>query len=111
VEAVVLVLAKLATPDPGRDPERTDSATSSAPYRLYNIGNNSPVCLNEVIEGLEEALGKKAIRNLLPMQPGDVLETYADIDALVHDFNFRPRTAIREGTRKFVEWYLSYYGR
>ena len=111
VEGVVRILAKPAEPDPAWDPEKPHPATSNAPYRVYNIGNHSPVWLDEVIEGLEEALGKKATRNLMPMQPGDVLETFADVEALAQDFDFRPQTPVREGIRKFVDWYVSYYGR
>ena len=109
-DGVVRVLDNPAASDPGWDPERPGPATSSAPHRLYNIGNNAPVQLEDAIAGLEEALGKKAVKNLLPLQPGDVVDTCADVDALARDFGFQPRTTIREGTRRFAEWYLDYYG-
>jgi UDP-glucuronate 4-epimerase len=84
-------------------------ATSSPPYRIYNIGNDSPVDLMRFIQLIEEATGKKAKLNLLPLQPGDVPATWADIDDLARDLNFRPRTSIETGIRRFVEWYRAYY--
>ena len=90
-----------ATPDPG---------TSRAPYRLYNIGNNNPVELLRFIEVLEKALGREAIKNLLPLQAGDVPATYADVDDLMRDVGFRPATSIEEGIGRFVAWYRAYYG-
>ena len=81
-------------------------ATSSAPYRIYNIGNNRPVELMRYIEVLEECLGRKAQKNLLPLQPGDVPDTYADIDDLVRDVGYRPATPVEVGVRRFVDWYL-----
>ena len=89
-----------ASPDPG---------SSSAPWRVYNIGNNKPVVLLEVVRLLEEAIGKKARRELLPMQPGDVPATYADIDDLTRDVDFRPATPIADGISRFIEWYRSYH--
>ncbi|MDG5467612.1 NAD-dependent epimerase [Deltaproteobacteria bacterium IMCC39524] len=89
-----------ATPDPG---------TSAAPYRVYNIGNNNPVELMHLIETLEKALGKEAIKNFMPIQPGDVPATWADVDALGHDVGFRPATPIEVGVERFVEWYTGYY--
>ena len=86
-----------------------DSASGNTPYRLYNIGNSKPVKLTKFIEVLERCLGKKAKMNLLPLQPGDVPITYADIDDLTKDIDFRPSTTIEEGVKKFTEWYLSYY--
>ncbi len=83
-------------------------STSCAPYRVYNIGNNEPVELSRFIEVIEEALGKKAEKNLLPMQPGDVPATYADIDALESAVGFRPSTSIEEGVQRFIEWYRDY---
>jgi len=88
------------SPDPG---------SSSAPWRVYNIGNNSPVELLEVVRLLEEAIGKKAKRELLPMQPGDVPATYADVDDLMRDAGFRPSTPVAEGISRFVDWYRSYH--
>ncbi|MEX0716464.1 MAG: NAD-dependent epimerase [Planctomycetaceae bacterium] len=110
VEGIVRVTDRIAAPDAawtGADP---DPGTSNAPYRLYNIGNNQPVELLRMIEVLEECLGKKARRNLLPIQPGDVPETYADVDDLVLDVGFAPRTTIEEGIARFVEWYRAYHG-
>ncbi|MDE2023778.1 MAG: NAD-dependent epimerase [Gammaproteobacteria bacterium] len=110
VEGVVRVMAQPAAPDPAWSGERPEPASSRAPYRVFNIGNNHPVELGYLIEVLEKALGRKAERNLLPMQPGDVPATYADIDDLEAAVGFRPRTSIEEGVRRFVEWYRSYYG-
>ena len=88
------------SPDPG---------LSSAPWRVYNIGNNKSVELLEVVRLLEEAIGKKAKRELLPMQPGDVPATYADVDDLMREVDFRPNTPIAEGIGRFIEWYRSYH--
>lgn len=102
IEGVVRVLAKI--------PQGTDSIDSEGPpYQLYNIGNNTPVALGRFIEVLEDTIGKKAQKNMLPMQPGDVPATYADIDPLINDVGFKPSTSIEDGLRKFVEWYTSYY--
>ena len=87
----------------------TDDSQTSAPYRVYNIGNNQPVELMYLIETLEKALGRKAQKNMLPMQPGDVPATFADIDALQRDVGFRPGTSIEEGVQKFVDWYKQYH--
>lgn len=108
-EGVIRVLDRPATADPewtGADP---DAGTSSAPWRVYNIGNNQPVELLVLIETLEQALGRKAIRNLLPMQPGDVPATYADIEDLARDTGFRPATPLTQGVGEFVKWYRQYY--
>ena len=110
VEGVLRSLDKIATPNPAWDGMNPDPSTSSAPYRLYNIGNNHPVELMYFIECIEKALGKTAKKNFLPLQPGDVPRTYADIDGLARDIGFRPKTPIEEGIRRFVEWYRSYYG-
>ncbi len=109
VEGVIRVLDKVASPDPQWDPLNPDCATSSAPYRLFNIGNNNPVWLKDFIAAIEEATGKKAIQNMLPMQMGDVLETYADVQSLTDYVDFKPATPIREGIKHFVDWYKSYY--
>jgi len=102
IEGVVRVIEK---------PPQSDSETSSAvPYNIYNIGNNSPVELLTFIEVVEAAMGKTAVKNLLPMQPGDVPSTYADVDDLMADVGFKPSTPIEEGIRQFVEWYRDYYG-
>ena len=110
VEGVVRVSAKTAAPNPdwtGTDP---DPGTSRVPYRLYNIGNNQPVELLDLIRTLEDCLGRKAQMNLMPMQPGDVPATFADIDDLVRDVGFRPATPVAVGVRRFVGWYRDFYG-
>ncbi|GIW90659.1 MAG: NAD-dependent epimerase [Pirellulaceae bacterium] len=110
VEGVVRVADRPATANPAWSGDAPDPGTSSAPYRIYNIGNHSPVELDYFISVLEECLGKKAIRNFLPMQPGDVPATYADIQDLARDFGFEPATPIEVGIRRFVDWYRRYYG-
>ncbi len=97
------------TPNPTGTGDDPDPATSSAPYRLYNIGNNSRCELLRYIEVLEDCLGRKAERNLLPLQPGDVPDTYADVEDLVRDVGYRPATPVEVGVRRFVDWYLEYY--
>lgn len=109
-EGVVRLADKPAAPNPHWDAAAPDPATSRAPYRLYNIGHHEPVNLLYLIELLEQNLGRKAIKNLLPMQPGDVPETYADIDDLVRDAGFHPATSIEVGVRQFVNWYREFYG-
>jgi UDP-glucuronate 4-epimerase len=109
VEGVVRVLDRPAEPDPAFDPARPDPSTSNAPYRVFNIGNSQPTPLNDYIEALEEALGRKAQRNLLPMQPGDVPATSADTTELDQWVGFKPSTPVKEGVRRFVEWYREYY--
>jgi UDP-glucuronate 4-epimerase len=109
VEGVARVLDRVPQPNTAWSGDAPDPATSSAPYRLYNIGNHQPVDLLYVIELLEKALGRKAQKNLLPMQPGDVAETYADVDDLIQDAGFRPATPIEEGIARFVAWYLDFY--
>jgi len=111
VEGVVRLIDKVPEPDPDWCGDDPDSATSYAPYRLYNIGNNNPVDLMKFIGVLEDCLGKKAEKNFLPMQPGDVPETYADVDDLTEDAGFKPSTPIEEGIKKFVDWYREYYGK
>ena len=110
VEAVIRASDRVATPDPDFDPAHPDPATSNAPFRLYNIGNNAPVGLSDFISELEAALGKPAIRELLPMQPGDVRDTYADSNRLARAVNWRPATPITKGVARFVDWYRDYYG-
>lgn len=110
IEGVVRVMDKIPVPDPAWDGDCPDPATSYAPYKLYNIGNNNPVELMRFIEALEDCLGKKAEKNLLPLQPGDVPATYADIGDLTRDVGFKPSTPIEEGIKRFVEWYREYYG-
>lgn len=109
VEGVIRTLDKVAEPNAGWQGDNPDPSTSRAPYRLYNIGSNNPVELLRYIEILEECLGKKAEKNMLPLQPGDVPDTYANVDALVEDVGYKPATPIEEGIAKFVEWYRSYY--
>jgi UDP-glucuronate 4-epimerase len=109
VEGVVRCLDKIPRPDPAWSGDNPDPAASSAPYRLYNIGNNQPVQLMDYIAAIEAVTGRKAQLNLLPLQPGDVPDTYADIQALVDDAGYRPATPIREGVEKFVAWYREYY--
>jgi UDP-glucuronate 4-epimerase len=109
VEGVVAALDRAARPDPHWDGDAPDPATSRAPYRVYNIGNSKPVELTHLIGVLEDCLGRKAVKNFMPLQPGDVPETYADVEALAADVGFRPTTAVEPGVRKFVDWYCSYY--
>lgn len=109
VEGVIRVLDKVPAPNPDWSGYKPDPGTSKAPYKIYNIGNNQPVELIRFIEVLENYLGKKAEKNLLPMQPGDVPETYADIDDLQKDVDFKPRTSIEVGIPRFVDWYRAYY--
>lgn len=109
VEGIVRVMAKPASPDLAWDSSSPDPATSSAPYRIYNIGNNNPVQLGQFIEVLEDCLGKKAQKNLLPMQPGDLLSTAADIADLSSAVGFSPDTSIETGIARFVAWYREYY--
>ena len=109
VEGVVRVLDRIAQPNPDWSGDNPDSASSQAPYRLYNIGNNQPVELATYIEVLESCLGVTARKNLLPLQPGDVPDTYADVQELIHDTGYKPDTSVREGVQKFVDWYRDYY--
>ena len=110
VEGVVRVIDKTAEPDPDFDTSLSDPATSYAPYRVYNIGNNQPVQLMEFIETIENAVGKMAEKNFMAMQNGDVVATYADIDALVEAVGFKPATPLKDGIQRFVEWYKEYHG-
>jgi UDP-glucuronate 4-epimerase len=111
VEGVVRVLDQVAAPEPGYDRRTPNPAASDAPYRLYNIGNNDPVGLLDFIEAIEKALGRKAVRNLLPMQAGDVEATYADVSALDRAVGFKPATPIDVGVQRFVEWYRTWKAR
>jgi len=110
VEGVVRVADRVAAPNPDWSATAPDPASSFAPYRIYNIGNNRPVELMSLINILEQALGRKAVLNFLPMQPGDVAATYADIDDLSRDVGFRPSTSIEKGVEQFVRWYRTYHG-
>ena len=109
VEGIVRVVDNLATANDHWSGDRPDPGTSRAPFRLYNIGNHNPVDLLHYIELLESCLGKEAIKNMLPMQPGDVEETYADVDDLVRDIDYKPTTSIETGIVNFVDWYKDYY--
>ncbi len=119
VEAVVRVLDRVPQPSPPTPSPQllapvsastsTSTSTSTCPYRLYNIGNHTPVDLLHFIEVIEQAVGKKAVRNFLPMQPGDVPATFADVDALMHDVGFQPATPIEVGVERFVSWFRDYY--
>ncbi|AOU97471.1 capsular biosynthesis protein CpsI [Acidihalobacter yilgarnensis] len=109
VEGVIRTLDHVATPNPEWSGDNPDSATSLAPYRLYNIGNNQPVELMRYIEVLEACLGRQAEKNLLPLQPGDVPDTYADVEQLIEDVDYQPQTQIEDGIRRFVDWYREYH--
>jgi UDP-glucuronate 4-epimerase len=111
VEGVVRVTDNTAKANPDWSGKNPDPATSCAPYRIYNIGNNTPVALLDFIGAIEDALGIKAIKDMLPLQPGDVPETYANVDDLIRDVGFKPETSIKEGIGKFVEWYRGYYAK
>jgi UDP-glucuronate 4-epimerase len=108
-EGVVRAMDRIAQPNPKWDSKQPDPASSSAPFRVYNIGNNAPVALMRYIEVLEDCLGKKAQKNMLPMQLGDVPETFADIEDLVTDVGYRPATTVEQGIRAFVDWFCDYY--
>ena len=109
VNGVIKVIDNPPKGDPswsGKDP---DPSSSKAPYKIYNIGNNNPVKLMDFIEALENKLGKKAKKNMLPLQPGDVPSTYADVSGLIEDFGYKPQTSIQEGIDKFVDWYVDFF--
>jgi UDP-glucuronate 4-epimerase len=109
VQGVIAAVDKVAMPDPNWNSADPDPATGSAPYKIYNIGNQRPVELLRYIEVLEHCLGKRAQKNMLPMQPGDLPDTWADVEALARDVGYRPRTDLESGVKQFVEWYLGYY--
>ena len=110
VEGIVRTADRVAAPNPDYSSEVPDPGTSSAPYRVYNIGNNNPVELMDMIGTLERVLGQKAEKRMLPLQPGDVPATWADVDDLTRDVGFKPSTPIEDGIRRFVAWYREYYG-
>jgi UDP-glucuronate 4-epimerase len=110
VEGVLRTADRNAEPNPKWSGDKPDPATSTAPYRLYNIGNNNPVALMDFIAAIEKAVGRDAKKIFLPLQPGDVVKTFADVDDLVRDVGFKPTTPIDEGIARFVDWYRSYYG-
>ena len=109
IEGVIRVLDQPAIPNPNWNSSQPDPGSSSAPWRIYNIGNNSPVELLDYIKAIEDALGIKADMELLPLQPGDVPDTYADVVDLVRDFDYKPSITINQGVAKFIEWYKNYY--
>jgi UDP-glucuronate 4-epimerase len=111
VEGVVRVTDNLPEPNPSWDAMNADPGSSPAPYRIYNIGNNNPVELMEFIRAIETAIGQKAKMNMLPMQPGDVPATYANVEDLMNDVDFSPETPVEEGIQRFIEWYKQYYGK
>lgn len=109
VEAISRIINKPATPDPKWNGKHPDPSSSKAPYKIYNIGNNSPVSLMQFIEAIEKRLGKLAKKNFMDLQPGDVPETYANVDDLYNNIEFKPATKIQDGVNNFVDWYLKYY--
>lgn len=109
VEGVIRVMDRSAEPNPAFDPLNPDPGTGSAPFRVFNIGNHDPVPLLDFIAAIEQALGRKAEKNLLPLQDGDVPATYADVDALSAWTGFAPKTSVQDGIRRFVAWYRDYY--
>jgi len=109
IEAILRVIERVPAPDPSWSGDKPDPASSAAPWRLYNIGNNQPVEIMRAVELLENELGRKAVKELVPMQPGDLPETYADIDDLTRDVGFRPKVPLEEGVRRFVAWYRDYH--
>jgi UDP-glucuronate 4-epimerase len=109
VEGVIRVIDKPAQGNPDWSGDSPDSATSRAPYRVYNIGNNNPVNLLTFIETIEKCLGKTAIKNMLPLQPGDVPDTYADVTDLITDLGYKPATDLENGIKNFVAWYKDFY--
>ncbi len=110
VEGVARLLPHVATPDPQWSSDAPDPASSYAPYRIYNIGNNSPVKLLDFVEAIEESLGKKAEKEFMPLQDGDVPATYADVEDLMQAVDFKPSTDLKVGVQNFVDWYREYYG-
>ena len=109
VEGVAAAVDHTAAPDPAWNSDAPDPATGASPYKIYNIGNQRPVALLRYIDVLERCLGRQARKNLLPMQPGDLPDTWADVEALARDVGYRPGTDLETGVKRFVEWYLGYY--
>ena len=109
VEGVMRVLDHPAQPNQNWSGDKPDAGTSNAPWRVYNIGNNNPINLMDYISALEKALGIHARLELLPLQPGDVPDTYADVQDLVNDFGYQPTTSIEQGITKFADWYQEYF--
>jgi len=109
VDGIINVIKKPALSNIQWDSDKPDPSSSSAPYRIYNIGNNNPVNLKDYIRELEKNLKKEAIKEYLPIQPGDVPDTFADISSLREDFDYQPKVQIAEGIKKFSDWFLDYY--
>ena len=109
VEGVIRVIDNPPTGNPTWDGKNPDPSTAPSPYKIYNIGNNNPVKLMDFIHAIEEALGKVAEKNMMPIQPGDVEATFANVDDLVENLDYKPNTPIKEGIGAFINWYLSYY--
>jgi len=109
VEGIIRIIDQPACPDKNWNSSMPHAGTSSAPWRIYNIGNNSPIELLDYIKAIESALKVKSKKELLPLQPGDVLDTYADVSELIRDFDYQPSTTIKQGVSKFVEWFKVYY--
>lgn len=109
VEGIVRLIDHIPMKNEVWDPYHPDPSYSIAPYKLYNIGNNNPVELSKFIEAIEKSIGKKAIKNLLPLQPGDVVETFANVTHLEEEVGFKPATKIEDGIQSFVDWYKDYY--
>lgn len=109
VEGIIRALDKPAEPNYNWQSEYPDSSSSSAPWRIYNIGSNNPIELKNYVTIIEDALGKKANIELLPLQPGDVVDTYANVENMINDLKFKPSTSLKDGIRYFIEWYMSYY--
>jgi len=110
VEGVIRASDQITEPNPCWTSKRPDPATSNAPFRIFNIGNNCPLKLTEYVEAIEEALGRTAVKEFLPLQPGDVPDSYADVSELVAAVGYKPATPVRDGVRAFVDWYRGYYG-
>lgn len=110
VEGILRTLDRPATPNPAFDPSIPDPSSSTAPWRIYNIGASRPVALLDYIGAIERSTGRKAVMNMLPMQPGDVADTFADVDPLAQDTGYRPTTTVEVGVARFVEWYREYHG-
>jgi len=109
VDGIIIVVDNPAQSNENWDPKNPDISSSSAPYKLYNIGNNAPLPLMEFIETIENVLGRKAKKNFMPMQDGDVVSTFADVSGLMNDFNYQPNTNLSNGIVKFIAWYKEFY--
>ena len=109
VEGVMRTCDRIAAPNEAWNSDAPDPSSSAAPYKVYNIGNNQPVELLHFIDVLEQAIGRQATKNMMPIQPGDVPATFANVDDLTRDVGFKPSTSIEDGIQKFVDWYRDYY--